>query len=132
MSDNGDAEAPAERVAGPLLASISNEMVRLYKHQFGRGPTKVRSHFAGPDVLVCLLEETFTPAERNLVAMGEQHRLRDTRMFFQYATETEFRRIVEELTERRVLSFISGVDVERDVAAEVFVLEPRSEPQRYP
>lgn len=123
---NGYAEVPVERITGPLLASISNEMVRLYKHHFGRGPTKVRSYFAGPDVLVCVLEETFTPAERNLVAMGEQQRLRDTRTLVQYATEAEFTRIVEELTERRVIAFISGVDAERDVAAEMFVLEPHS------
>ena len=56
-------------------------MVRLYKELFGRGPTKARSYFAGPDVLVCILRETFTPAERSLVAMGEKQRVRDARVF---------------------------------------------------
>ena len=53
------------------LQEISHEMVRIYKDQFGRGPTKVRTNYAGRDALVCLLEQTFTPAERNLQAMGE-------------------------------------------------------------
>ena len=40
------------------LYEISNAMVQIYKDQFGRGPTKVRTHYAGPDTLVCLLENT--------------------------------------------------------------------------
>src|ERR1700710_762752 len=71
-------------------AEISREMVRLYKDQFGRGPTKARTEFAGPDIVICSLEESFTPAERRLVEMGEDQRLRDTRLFFQHATERQF------------------------------------------
>jgi uncharacterized protein YbcI len=107
-----------------VLASVSNAMVRLYKEMFGRGPTKARSYFAGPDVLVCILGETFTPAERNLVTMGEQQRLRDARVFFQHASETQFRETVEGILGRKVTAFVSGVDVHADLAAEVFVLEP--------
>lgn len=99
-------------------------MVRLYKEMFGRGPTKARSYFAGPDVRVCILPETFTPAERNLVAMGESQRLRDARVFFQHASEEQFRATVEEILGRRVTGFVSGVDVGSDLAAEIFLLEP--------
>ena len=109
-----------------LLAQISDAMVRLYKEQFGRGPTKVRSDWAGPNTLVVLLQDTFTPVERSLAALGEHQRLRDTRMFFQYATEGEFRRIVESLVGRKVHAFISGLDVSTDVAAEIFTFEPES------
>ena len=82
-------EVPPEGgdAAQSLLLAISNEMVRIYKEQFGRGPTKVRTDWAGPDAVLCTLRDSFTPAERNLAAMGELHRLRDTRMFFQYATK---------------------------------------------
>ena len=109
------------------LAKLSNEIVRIYKEQFGRGPTKVRTHWAGPDTLVCLLENTFTLAEKNLQAMGEHQRLRDMRTFFQYATSGEFVEAVERSTGRRVRSFISGLDTNADVACELFVLEPRDE-----
>jgi uncharacterized protein YbcI len=109
-----------------LLMQVSNEMVRLYKTQFGRGPTKVRSDWAGPDALITTLEDSLTPAERNMVVMGEHHRLRDMRMFFQYATESQFREAVERLTGREVRAFVSGIDTERDVSSEIFYFHPRS------
>ena len=34
-----------------VRAEISREMVRLYKELFGRGPTKARTEFAGPDIV---------------------------------------------------------------------------------
>jgi uncharacterized protein YbcI len=105
--------------------AISNEMVRLYKTQFGRGPTRARTHWAGEDVLLVVLEDTLTPAERNLVEMGEHQRLRDTRTFFQYATVREFCEPVERLTGRKVRSFLSAIDTEVEgLATEVFVLRP--------
>lgn len=104
---------------------ISNAMVRLYKEQFGRGPTRVRTHWCGENVVSVILEETLTPAERNLVRMGEHQRLRDLRLFFQYATVREFCEPVEQLTGRKVRSFISGIDTECDgLATETFVLHP--------
>src|SRR3954464_7375920 len=106
-----------------VRAEISREMVRLYKEQFGRGPTKARTEFAGPDIVISTLEDSFTPAERRMAEMGESQRLRDTRTFFQHATEAEFCAVVERLLKRRVRAFVSGIDVERDVSAEVFYLE---------
>jgi uncharacterized protein YbcI len=107
-----------------ILAEISREMVRLYKEQFGRGPTKARSNFAGADTLICTLENTFTPAERRLAEMGEHQRLRDTRLYFQHATEAQFCEVVERVLGRKVRAFISGIDTGHDVSAEVFYLEP--------
>ncbi|HWC08018.1 MAG TPA: DUF2294 domain-containing protein [Solirubrobacterales bacterium] len=105
-----------------LYAAISREMVRLYKKQFGRGPTKARTEFAGPDCLICTLEDSLTPAERALVQMGEHQRLRDVRMFFQHASENEFRGVIEKLTDRKVRAFVSGIDTVEDVSSEVFYL----------
>lgn len=131
MSDlSPPAPSPVASEPQTLLSEISREMVHLYKEQFGRGPVKSKTRFADPDCIICTLEQSLTPAEKSLVAMGEDQRLRDIRMFFQYATETRFREIVERLTGRRTISFISGIDVRQDVASEVFYLEPieRSEP----
>ena len=108
-----------------VRAEISREMVRLYKEQFGRGPTKASTNWAGPDTLVSRLEDTLTPAERNLVKMGEHQRLRDLRMFFQYASVREFCEPVERVTGRKVRSFHSSVDTHVDgMAIETFVLHP--------
>ena len=116
-----EAESPQQSVS----LAISNEMVRIYKDQFGRGPTKARTSWAGPDVLTVILEDTLTPAERNLVRMGEHQRLRDLRMFFQYSSVREFCDPVERLTHRKVRSFVSGIDTEvNGLSLELFVLHP--------
>ena len=111
--------------SGTALMEISNTMVQLYKEQFGRGPTSVRTHWCGPNALTCFLEGTFTAAERKLVQMGQHQRLRDTRMFFQYATVREFCEPVEQITGRTVRSFQSSIDTEVDgLAIETFIFYP--------
>ena len=122
-------EAPASQDGADRPQSaqmvISNEMVRIYKERFGRGPTKTRTQWAGPDVVVVSLEDTLTPVERSLVALDEHQRLRDLRMFFQYATVPEFCEPVERLTGRKVRAFISGIDTEvGGVSTEMFFLHP--------
>ena len=112
------------REGGSVQLAVSNAIVKLYKEQFGRGPTKARTNFAGSDVLICTLQDSLTPAERNMVALGEHQRLRDVRMFFQHASEDQFRGAVEEIVGRKVWAFVSGIDTEQDVSVEVFYLEP--------
>lgn len=108
-----------------VLAALSAEMVRLYKEQFGRGPTKVRSSWAGRDLVVVMLEDTLTPAERNLLSLGESGRLRETRMLFQYSWVREFCEPVERLTGRKVRAFISGIDAGANgMSMEAFALHP--------
>jgi uncharacterized protein YbcI len=107
-----------------VRAEISRQMVRIYKEQFGRGPTKAKTEFAGPDIVICILEDSLTPAERRLAEMGEHQRLRDTRLFFQYATKGQFVATIESILNRRVRAFNSSIDTEEDVSVEVFHLEP--------
>ena len=115
---------PATDHRQSVLSDISREMVRLYKEQFGRGPTKVRTEFAGPDTVISTLRDSLTPAEKSMIKMGEHQRLRDTRMFFQHASEDEFRKAIEGILGRRVEAFVSGIDARKDVSSEVFYLEP--------
>jgi uncharacterized protein YbcI len=114
--------------AGNLLMALANEMVRLTKEQFGRGPTAARALWAGPDVLIVILEDTLTPAEHSLVRMGEHERLRETRMYFQYASVRELCEPVERLTGRTIRAFISGIDTEADgLVTETFVFYPEGQ-----
>jgi uncharacterized protein YbcI len=119
----GAVEGPSGRSP---LGKVSNAMVRIYKEHFGRGPTRVRSAYAGPDVVVCILEDTLTTPELTLQEIGELRQLRELRMVFQYAFGDQFKGAVEEILERRVTSFVSGMDAQTGVASEVFVLEPKS------
>ena len=108
-----------------VLMEISNTMVRLHKEQFGRGPTGARTNWAGTDTLVCVLEDTLTPAERNLVKMGEHQRLRETRNFFQHSTVREFCEPVEHIVGRKIRAFMSAIDTEANgLVTEIFVFYP--------
>jgi uncharacterized protein YbcI len=110
---------------GHLLAQVSNAMVRIYKEDFGRGPTRSVSHFAGPDAIICVLRDSLTRAELRLVEIGEVERMRETRLVFQHASEERFRGAVEEITGRRVEAFVSGIDGNVDVSLEYFALAPQ-------
>lgn len=109
--------------------AISNAIAQLYKAQFGRGPTKVKTYFLGLDGIVCILEDTQTPGERRLVESGEGiARLRDIRTFFQHAAEDELKAAIEETTGRTVRAFMSGFDPTADACSEVFLLEEQDAP----
>jgi uncharacterized protein YbcI len=117
----GDSAQPQANV----LLEISNVMVRIYKEQFGRGPTRARTFWAGPDLLTTVLEDTLTQAERSLVELGEHERLRDSRTFFQYATTRRFCDPVERITGRTVRAFVSGIDTQVEgLSIESFVFHP--------
>jgi uncharacterized protein YbcI len=113
---------------GLELQEITNAMVRLYKELFGRGPTKARTDYAGPDTIVTTLQNSLTASERAMIGLGEHHRVREIRMFFQHASERDFVATVERITDRKVWAFVSGTSTEPDLSAEVFYLEPIASP----
>ncbi len=117
--------AARESTAAPTL-EIANAIVGVYKDALGRGPTKCRVHFAGADTLVVVLEHTMTVQERNLASLGEEKRLQEYRLALTRALEERLRPIVESALGRRTLAFVSGLDSVRDVAVQVFTLEPES------
>jgi uncharacterized protein YbcI len=124
MSDAGIAGPTKHPPASSVLQMVSNAMVALHKEQFGRGPTRARSEFAGDDALMCVLEDALLPAEHSLVEMGEQQRVRESRMFLQVATADQFVRTVEEIVGRTVRAFASATDPDRGVVFENFAFEP--------
>lgn len=107
-----------------MLAATSRAMVALHKEQFGRGPTRARTNFAGPDTLVCVLEDAMLPAERAMTEMGEQQRVRESRVAFQAATSRRFVEAVERIFDRPVVAFASAIDPDQGVVWEVFNFKP--------
>jgi uncharacterized protein YbcI len=110
-------------VDGAVRARIANEMVRLHSEYYGRGPTKARV-YADRDLIAVVLEETFTPAEKTLIARGESEGIQDIRRRFQRAMADQFKSLVEQATGREVRSFMSETDLENDIAVELFILGP--------
>ena len=123
-----DEQQPTQAEAGTsVLMEVSNTMVRLYKSHYGHGPKRARSYWAGPDALVCILDNTLATADRNLLRLGGHERLRETRTVVQYGLIDEYCRPVERLTGRTLAAFHSSCDAEAGgQSVEMFVFHPAS------
>jgi uncharacterized protein YbcI len=106
--------------ANPRLR-ISNEIVHLHSEYYGRGPSKAKTYIQD-DLVVVVLEETFTPSERTLIDRGEGESIHDIRRRFQRVMGDQFKAIVEQATGRPVRAFMSETSLEEDVTVEVFLM----------
>jgi uncharacterized protein YbcI len=110
-----------------MLAEVTTAIVRLHRERYGKGPTRSKSYLLD-DVLLCVMRDVLTTVEPTLVEAGEYTLVRDTRFAFERAMRDRFVEAVERIVGRRVLGFRSRVLVTRDVAVDIFVLEPLSPP----
>jgi uncharacterized protein YbcI len=110
-----------------MLAQISTGLVQLHSRYYGKGPTKAKTHMVD-DAVVSILRGGFTTVERTLLETGQVESVYQMRRSFQQAMETEFCKIVEEATGRKVIAYMSSINVDPDLAVELFVLEPLDEP----
>jgi uncharacterized protein YbcI len=121
-SGSGSGSAPSER--GEVLADVSNAIVRIHKHFYGKGPVKARAHLS-QDLLTVILEGGFTRGEQTLHDHGHAQEVVRSRLAMQQSIESEFRTAIETILYRPVRSFMSANDPSNDLQAEIFVLHPR-------
>ncbi|MGH2894537.1 MAG: Na-translocating system protein MpsC family protein [Solirubrobacteraceae bacterium] len=107
---------------GALNAALANDIGRLIAEFTGRGAQRSRA-FVDQDVVVCILEDGATNAERNLVSAGRADLVRLQRDALQRAMGPQLIDVVERLTHRAVRGFLSGSDESGAAAVEVFLLE---------
>jgi uncharacterized protein YbcI len=107
--------------ARPALTEISNTAVALHREHFGRGPGAAKTHVSD-NLVVCVLTDVFTPVERTLIEAGQEDRVRETRAAHRAATDAIYKERMEAVLGRRVEAHLSSVNVEPDVAVDVFVL----------
>jgi uncharacterized protein YbcI len=105
---------------GEMRATISRELVRLHAAYYGKGPTKARTYILD-DLVVVVLEETFTRAEKTLAVRGEGEAIQHIRRRFQQQMADSFTSVVEQ-TGRKVKAFLSETNIEQDVSVETFLL----------
>jgi uncharacterized protein YbcI len=108
---------------GALNAALANEVGKLIADFTGRGAQRSRA-FLYQDVVVCVLEDAATNAERNLVSAGKADLVRLQRDALQRAMGPQLIAVVERLTHRTVSTFMSGTDEAGASSVEAFVLEP--------
>jgi uncharacterized protein YbcI len=119
--------SPSETLKGGALnAAISNAVVQLLNEYVGRGPTKARTIHDG-NIVLCVLEDTMTKAERSLAAGGHEEFVLSARHALQHTMQADLTAAVEALTHRKVAAFMSDNYIEPDFAAEVFVLAEECE-----
>jgi uncharacterized protein YbcI len=108
---------------GALLAQISENFVRLLREHYGRGPVMAKT-YAIDDMIVCVLRDSgFTPLERTIMKGGEPTRVVAMREDFQRLMEEEYTAMIEQLTGRRVVAFVSQARVDPDITVEMFFLD---------
>lgn len=111
---------------GRLLVEISNQTVGLFRDLSGKGPSRCKTYWAGPDLLVVLLRGGFTIAEQTLYEAGRGLAVRDARHALQDTIEDRMTTMVERLTGRTVAAFMSTSHQNPDLQAELFLLEPEA------
>jgi uncharacterized protein YbcI len=122
------ASAAAGRpIAGELSVKISNRMVQMLHRYTGRGPTKARTTIGRDHVLV-ILGDALTTGERTLLEAGYGEEVLITRRRFQEVMRPEAIEMIEEVTGRKVVGFMSDNHANPDLGVEVFILEPDGKP----
>jgi uncharacterized protein YbcI len=128
MAGAGMAQQPPS--GGRLNQTIANAVVRVYRAHLGRGPEKAHAFYRG-NVVVVVLQEPFTTAERSLVDAGRQAAVRRLRQELERMMRDALADAVASATGCRVEAVMSDVHVDPDMSVEVFVLDrpvPSQEP----
>lgn len=113
----------AKASGGELLSTISTRIVGLLREHYGRGPMKAKT-YALDDIIVCVLRGSgFTPIEKTMMESGEPETVVAMREDFQRVMANRYKKLIEELTDRNVVAFLSQAHVEPDVTLEIFFID---------
>ena len=123
MSDAGpDDRALPPLVGGRLLAEITNRIVAFMREHYGRGPIKAKTYVLD-NLIVCVLTDGFTAIERTMMEGGEPDRVLEMRRDFQRMMKERYTAMIQELTGRTVLAFLSQAHVDPDLTIEIFLMD---------
>jgi uncharacterized protein YbcI len=116
-------ELTTQRLSGgELNAALTREVVRIHTASLGRGPNKSFSFHNG-NVVVTVLQDVLTKAERNLADNDHGEAVLSMRSLFQRTMAEEMKESVERLTGRDVVACMSDSHLDPDMAVEVFILD---------
>lgn len=121
-------EPPLEEEQGSSLrAAISREMVRAMKTYYGKGPTKAKSYFFD-DLLFVVMRGGVTRGEKTLLEAGLSDEVRSFRQHFENVMGDRLVGTIEQLTERKVLTYQSQVLFDPFLVIEIFVFDQPHSP----
>jgi uncharacterized protein YbcI len=122
VSQHPSPEVARSADRGPL-SSVCAGVSALIRERWGRGPKRSRAHWAGPDTLLVMLEDSLTDAERTLAGSGHHAAVLDGRRTLASLNEPDLRRIVEQSTHRSVCAVLVQSHLAPDVTSMVFVFD---------
>ncbi len=109
--------------SGEVESEIAREVLAVHEANYGVGANATHVHLAG-DFVIVALDIELTQAERTLLDAGKRDAVTGIRESFQEVIGATFSAIVERATGRRVVSFVSQMNIEPLYALEVFRLAP--------
>jgi uncharacterized protein YbcI len=105
-----------------LLAAISREMVKAMKTYYGRGPTKAKSYLFD-DLLFVVMRGGALQSEKTMLEAGYGDTVREFRQKFENVMAERLVGTIEQLTERKVMTYQSQILFEPEVVIEIFVFD---------
>ena len=93
------------------------------KRRYGKGPLSARGHFIEDDILVVVMRDPATAAERSMAEAGREREAREFRLAFQDAYAGELKKIAEEHIGRKVATYHRQIVFDPDIVFEIFVFE---------
>lgn len=117
--------APSSPLTGDaLLIAVTDAMAALHERYHHRKPVTAKSQLLGDDLLVCVLGGVYTDVEKTMIELQRSTVVQETRSEFQRAMQHKFIEVIQRLTGRSVLAFISNSHVGPDLEMEIFMLGP--------
>ena len=107
---------------GSLLSRISNEIVQAQKQYWGKGPVGAKSYMFD-DMLFVVMEGGLTTAELSMLEFGQHDLVRQFRQTFENEMTQRLTDIIEELTQRKVVTYQSQIVFDPHRVFEIFVFD---------
>ena len=108
---------------GAIAGAISAAIVQATKEHSGRGPTRCRTYI-DDDLVIVLMREGYSQLEDTLFEDGKWLDVRAMRHTFQDTMQARYSEIIERLTGRTVVAFMSASHQHPDLQMQTFVLAP--------
>jgi len=94
----------------------------MLREHYGRGPMKAKTYVLD-DLIVCVLRNGHTPMEETMMEGGEADGVLNMRREFQRLMGEKYKGVIERLTGRQVVAFLSQTHADPDITMEIFFVD---------
>lgn len=109
-----------------LRAGVSRAVVGVMKDFYGRGATHAKTYLCD-EYIFCVMSGGLSRDEETMIRSGEHEAVREYRLRFQAVIAPELIRRVEEVVQRKIVTYHSQILFDPDRLIEIFVLDPSAE-----